>query len=120
MEARDISGNQNNFQLRCGTLSKVRASPWTCSSRPERTRKTTTRSRSRLPKRLFQLIARGTLGLAVLWAGAFGRNAPDIPATRTIGIEINPLAVRGVLRTIVIGALGCQALFVAPCYRYAV
>src|SRR5437016_10436216 len=35
MEARDISGNQNNFQLRCGTLSKVRASPWTCSSRPE-------------------------------------------------------------------------------------
>ena len=47
-----------------------------------------------------------SLGLAVAGAGSVGREAPDVPATGAIGVDVNPLSVFGIIGGIATGIVG--------------
>src|ERR1039457_7481886 len=60
-----------------------------------------------------QVVAGHLLGFGVARAAALGRNAPDLPLAGAVGVEVDPLAIRRILGTVVVGALGSEALLVA-------
>jgi len=42
---------------------------------------------------VFAGVARDALRFAIVWAGAFGWESPDVPSAGTIGVDVNPLSV---------------------------
>src|SRR6266481_1497235 len=61
-------------------------------------------------KPVFTVIAGDSLSFGVIGACAVGGHAPDVPASGAIRIEVDPLAIRRVLRSVVIAGVGGQAL----------
>src|SRR6266478_8476222 len=56
--------------------------------------------------------------IAQTGTGAARRHAPDVPATAAIGVEVDPLAVRRILRTVVIARIGGETPLAAQRLNY--
>src|ERR1700686_1499632 len=69
---------------------------------------------------VFPFVAGDPLGLGVIGACAVGGHAPDVPASGTIRVEVDPLAVGRVLGSVVISGVGGQALLGAAVDRDAI
>ena len=67
-------------------------------------------------KPIFQFIAGDALGLGIAGTGASGGESPDIPASGTIGIDVNPVAVRRIIGAVVVGRVRSQLLLAPAVY----
>src|SRR5579872_251761 len=61
-------------------------------------------------KPIFQFIAGDALGLGIPGTRAASRESPDVPAAGTVGIDVNPVAVRRIIGAVVVGVIRSHLL----------
>src|SRR5882757_465017 len=69
---------------------------------------------------VFAGVARHALCFAIIWAGAFCWEPPDVPSPGTIAVAVNPLSVGRVVGTVVKAWAGSQPLFFSSADRNAI
>src|SRR5579872_1977981 len=62
-------------------------------------------------KPILEFISGDALGLAIVRPGAIGGHSPNVPTTRPVRVDIDPLAVRRVVGTIIIDRTRSKLLF---------
>src|SRR5580700_5967051 len=67
-------------------------------------------------KPVFQFIAGDALGFSIAGTGAVGGKPPNVPTARAIGIDVDPIAIRRIIGTIVVDRARSQLLFSAAAY----
>src|SRR5579872_700316 len=67
-------------------------------------------------KPILQFIAGDALGLSIAGTSAAGRESPNVPAAGTIGIDINPVAIRRIIGAVVVGRVRCHLLLSPTVY----
>src|ERR1700732_5353465 len=60
---------------------------------------------------ILQFITGDAIGLAIARPGAVRGKSPEVPAPRTVGVDIDPLAIRRVVWAIIIGSAESELLF---------